>query len=72
MNSMFFPLLKPADPPCDLSFMMVTYFCPVKLGSFARAAKTAGEVELVPSDLLAVVMGFDMLTSLMAIADVTG
>lgn len=72
MNSMFFPLLRPADPPCDLSFIMVTYFCPAKPGSFARAARAAGELELVPSDLLAVVTGLERLTSLMAIAEVTG
>jgi len=73
MNSIFFPPLRPADPPCDLSFMIVTYFLPVKPGSFPRAARVALEVELAPSDLFAVRAGLlELFMSLIAIAEVTG
>jgi hypothetical protein len=72
MNSMFLPPLRPADPPYDLSFIIVTYFLPVKLGSFPRAARVELEVELRPSDLLVVRAGFELLKSLMAIAEVIG
>jgi hypothetical protein len=73
MNSMFLPPLRPADPPYDLSFIIVTCFLPVKLGSFPRAARVTLEVELAPSDLFAVRAGLlELFMSLMAIAEVTG
>jgi len=72
MNSIFFPPLRPADPPCDLSFIIVIYFLPVKPGSFLSASIVALEVEFTPSDLLATVAGLELLKSLIAIADVIG
>jgi hypothetical protein len=51
---------------------MVIYFLPVKPGSFLIASRVALDVELTPSDLLAVVAGFELLKSLIAIADVIG
>jgi len=53
--------------------MMVIYFFPVKDGSLLRAAVVAGEDEFTPSDLFGVKDGlFELLKSLIAIAEVTG
>jgi hypothetical protein len=51
---------------------MVIYFLPLNPGSFFMASRVAADVELTPSVLLAVVTGFELLKSLIAIADVTG
>ena len=51
---------------------MVIYFFPVKDGSLLRAAVVAGEDEFKPSDLFGVKDGFELLKSLIAIAEVTG
>jgi hypothetical protein len=72
MNSMFLPPLRPADAPWDLSFIIVTYFIPVNLGSFFKSARVALEVALTLSDLFFSRDGLELLVSLIAIAEVTG